>query len=352
VEDDSSSLMKAEIDCVSGQPLFRQEGELDKVNKEAVSPSSKSKRMDVFRFLVMASIFVVVDVLALFVASPFQAAGVVAFENPADPLNLVYLFLSLIVFTAFMLLIARFWKKRFVQIIVLGSTGLLVFYVVFPFLAYVVPELWSLGLSLGLVAVLLVLLVKYPEWYVIDVCGILMGLAAMTMLGISLRVPLVVALLILLAVYDAISVYQTKHMADLADTVLDLKLPVVLVIPWSLRYSLIKETRSLKERLKEREREKEQGEPEESEASLIGLGDIVMPGTLAVSAFANVPAGYGLLIALAVMLGTVVGYAVLAFASGGRPQAGLPYLCSGALLGYAISSYLLTGGLAGISLLG
>lgn len=317
-----------------------------------MSADSKAERMDVLRFSVMASIFVVVDVLALFVAAPFQAAGIVAFENPADPLNLVYLFLTLIVFTAVMLLIARFWTKRLVQIIILASTGFLVFYVVFPFLAYVVPDLWSLGLSFVLVASLLVLLVKHPEWYVIDVCGILVGLAAMAMLGVSLIIPLVVALLIVLAVYDAISVYQTKHMVDLADTVLDLKLPVMLVIPWRLRYSFLKETRSLKERLKERER-KEQGEREESHASFLGLGDIVMPGTLAVSAFTNLPSGNGLLIALSVMLGTVVGFAALAFVSSGdRPQAGLPYLCGGALLGYVISSYLLTGGLAGFNLLG
>ncbi len=301
----------------------------------------------------MVSIFVVVDLLALFVAAPFQAAGLVAFENPSDPLNLVFFFLSLIVFTAVMLLIARFWKKQLVQVIVLASTGLLVFYVIFPFLTYVLPDLWSLAVSMGSVALLLVLLVKYPEWYVIDVCGILVGLSAMAMLGVSLSVPLIVALLIALAVYDAISVYQTKHMVDLADTVLDLKLPVLLVIPWSLRYSLLKETRSLKERLKDREKQKEQAQREENEASFMGLGDVVMPGTLAVSAFTNLSAGDGLLIALAVILGTVLGFTVLALVSrSGRPQAGLPFLCSGALLGYVLSSYLLTGGLTGFSFFG
>jgi presenilin-like A22 family membrane protease len=224
--------------------------------------------------------------------------------------------------------------------------------VVFPFLTYVVPELLSLGLSFVSVAFLLVLLVKYPEWYVINLCGISVSLAAMTMLGVSLIVPLVVALLIVLAVYDAISVYQTKHMVDLADVVLDLKLPVILVIPWSLRYSFLKETKRLKERLKEREQNKQE-EPGESHASFIGLGDIIIPGTLTVSAFVNLPSGNGLLIALSATLGTVVGFAVLMFVSGGdKPQAGLPYLCGGALLGYAISSYLLTGGLAGFNLLG
>jgi len=34
----------------------------------------------------------------------------------------------------------------------------------------------------------------------------------------------------------------------------------------------------------------------------------------------------------------------------GKPQAGLPYLCGGAILGYIVSSYLLFGRLVGFSL--
>lgn len=145
-----------------------------------------------------------------------------------------------------------------------------------------------------------------------------------------------------MAAYDAISVYQTKHMIDLADTVLDLKLPIMLVIPKSRKYSLMKETKSLKQKLKDQE---------EREASFIGLGDIVIPGALVVSTFYNLSSN-GLLIALSVMLGTLFGFAVLATSLiiKGKPQAGLPYLCSGAILGYVVSSYLLFGGLIGFGL--
>jgi len=53
---------------------------------------------------------------------------------------------------------------------------------------------------------------------------------------------------------------------------------------------------------------------------------------------------------LSVMLGTLVGFAVLMRAvMKGKPQAGLPYLCSGAILGYLVSSYLLFGELVGLT---
>ena len=239
-----------------------------------MSGSEKAKAKDIFPLFLMAALLLVTDGLALLVAKPFEAVGLVAFENPTDPLDLIYLFSTFLVITVIILLISKFWKKRLVQGIVLGATGLLVFSVISSFLTFVLPDLWSLVFSVVSVAFLLALLVKYPEWYVVDTCGVLVGFATIAMLGISLSIPLVIILLIAMAVYDAISVYQTKHMIDLADTVLDLKLPVVLVIPKTRKYSLLKETKRLKQKLEDQE---------EREASFMGLGDIVFPGTLVVA---------------------------------------------------------------------
>jgi presenilin-like A22 family membrane protease len=186
------------------------------------------------------------------------------------------------------------------------------------------------------------MLVKYPEWYVVDMSGILIGVGAIAMLGISLKIHLVIILLIGLSIYDAISVYKTKHMIDLADTIVDLRLPNMFVIPKKREYSLVKETESLKEKLRK---------GEERDAFFMGVGDVVFPGILAVSIFHNL-ASNGLLIALSVMLGTLLGFTVLmTFVLKGKPQAGLPYLCIGAILGYLVSSYLVFGGIVGLTLL-
>ena len=304
--------------------------------------AKKREMKDFFPVFLMGGLFVLIHSLALLVVAPFEAVGIVAFENPNDPMNLVFLFLTMLLFTAAILLIAKFWKKQLIQVIFLGATGFTAFYMFFPLLSFIVPDMWSLFLSITAVAILVVTLVKYPEWYVIDICCVIVGVGAIAILGISLSIFLVIVLLVGLAIYDAISVYQTKHMIDLADTVLYLKLPVMLVIPKIRKYSLTKETKSLKEKLEE---------DEKREAFFMGLGDVVMPGVLVVSAFYNAPSN-GLLLALSVMLGTLFGFVLLmAFVIKGKPQAGLPYLCSGAILGYLISSYILFGKLVGLPFL-
>ncbi|MDH5437416.1 MAG: presenilin family intramembrane aspartyl protease [Candidatus Bathyarchaeota archaeon] len=305
-----------------------------------MNKDKKTEMKDFFPVFLMGGLFVLIHGLALFVTRPFEAADMVVFDNPNDPMNIVYFFLTLVLFTVAILLIAKFWKKQLIQGIILGATGYFAFFMFYPLLAIVVPEVWSLFLSITAAAILLIALVKYPEWYVIDVCGIIVGVGAIATFGISLSIFLVIVLLIGLAIYDAISVYKTKHMIDLADTVLDLKLPIILVIPKIREYSLIKETKSLKEKLRD---------DEERHAFFMGLGDIIIPGFLVASTFHNI-AGNGLLIALSVMLGTLFGFiALMRTVIKGKPQAGLPYLCSGAILGYLISSYLLSGELVGLT---
>jgi presenilin-like A22 family membrane protease len=296
----------------------------------------------VFPIFLMGSLFVIIHLLSILITQPFEETGLDVFENPNDPTNLLVFFVIMLVVTATILLIAKFWKKQFIQVIILGSIAYTSFFVFYTLLSLLVPNaLLSSFLSIVAAAILVFALVKHPEWYIINLCGIIVGVGAIGIFGISLSIFLVIVMLIGLSIYDAISVYKTKHMIDLADAVMDLKLPVMLVVPKTREYSLLKETKGLKEKLEEKE---------EREAFFLGLGDIVMPGILVVSSFYNI-SDNGFLIALSVMLGTLVGFAVLmSVVIKGKPQAGLPYLCSGAILGYVISSYLLSGGLAGLIL--
>ncbi len=183
-----------------------------------------------------------------------------------------------------------------------------------------------------------ILLFKYPEWYVVDFVGIVVAGGVCAIIGISLAILPILVLLIILAVYDAISVYKTKHMVDLADKVVDWHLPILLVIPKNLKYSFLKQ-KGLKKQLKE---------GTEREAMFMGLGDIIIPGTLAISAFHFLSpftsgAGYtsNLIVAIGVLIGTLVGFAALMrYVVKGNPQAGLPLLNSGAISGYFITYWL------------
>ena len=295
---------------------------------------------DIFPVILMGFLFVVIQGLALLIVGPFEAAGMQAFENTDDPVNLVVIFAILLAITAIILLIAKFWKKQVIQLIILGAIGYTAFWVFRPLLMLILPWQMAMLLSVIIAIILVIILYRFPEWYVIDICGIIIGAGAIAIFGISLGVLLVILLLVGLAIYDAISVYKTKHMIDLADTVMDLKLPVLLVIPKIRSYSLIKETKSLKEKLKS---------GEERDAFFMGLGDVVMPGILVAAVYTNIADGFP--IALGVMIGTLFGFAVLmSFVMKGKPQAGLPFLGGGAILGYVVSSFLKFGVLAGLTL--
>lgn len=317
--------------------------------------SKQIRRKNIFPIAMMGFLFVLIHGLALLAAGPFEAADMHMFEEEDNPMNIALIFGIIIVITAVLLLIAKYWLKQVIQFIILGAVWYTSAVVFNPLFDLVIPTSISISIPVAsdtilvisasvilsiIVAVILVLvLIKFPEWYVIDICGIVIGAGAIALFGISLGVFLVIILLIILAVYDAISVYKTKHMIELADTVVDLKLPVLLVIPKIRKYSLLKETKRLKEKLKD---------DEERDAFFMGLGDVVMPGILVVAAYHSIPDG--LPIALSVMLGTLFGFAVLmTFVIKGKPQAGLPSLCGGAILGYVISSYLLFGSLTGIN---
>jgi len=289
--------------------------------------------------------FVIIQGLALFLLQPFEHAGIQpAFDNPDDFANILYILAIMLIFTLVILFIAKYWKKQVIQFIILGAIGYTAFYAFFlPLIVLALPHVpaaFILGISLLLAIILVILLYKYPEWYIIDLCGVVIGTSAIIVFGISLGVLLVLVLLICLAIYDAISVYKTKHMIDLADTVMDLKLPVLLVVPKIRKYSILKETKRLKESI---------DEGEERDAFFMGLGDIVMPGILVVAVYANVP--NGLPVSIGTLLGTLVGYAILMrYVLKGNPQAGLPLLCGGAILGYVVSSFLVFGTLVGLHL--
>jgi presenilin-like A22 family membrane protease len=319
-----------------------------------------SLKKDILPIFFMCCLFLLIYAIAISITIPFQQADMEAFEDSGDPMNLVFIFSIVIVMTAIILLIAKFWKKRLIQLIIIGAVGYTSAVVFNPIYDIFIPKSWtvtipipnivsiviSISVILSIISalVLVILLFKYPEWYVIDICGIFVGAGAIAIFGISLDILLIIILLIILAIYDAISVYKTKHMIDLADTVMDLKLPVLLVIPKILKYSLIKETKSLKDKLKE---------DEKRDAFFMGLGDVVMPGILVIAVYFyainnNLP---GLPIALGVILGILAGFMVLmTFVIKGKPQAGLPCLCGGAIIGYLISSYILFGELIGLSL--
>jgi len=121
-------------------------------------------------------------------------------------------------------------------------------------------------------------------------------------------------------------------MVDLADSVMNLKLPILLVIPKSRGYSFLDQG-SLVEQI---------DKGEKREALFMGLGDLVIPGALVVSS----KVALGWTVGIFSMVGSLIGFWILmTYVLSGRPQAGLPLLNGGAILGYLIGAYFVVGDL-------
>jgi presenilin-like A22 family membrane protease len=282
--------------------------------------------------IVMAAIILTVQITALLLASPMDANDMQAFENPDSTANAIYYIGVILVFTFLLLMAIKRNMQWSIQLSILLAVGATMYYVFYALLSIADVSIITNNVVSGLLAAALtILLYKFPEWYIIDTVGLIIGAGASAIFGISLSILPVIVLLLLLAIYDAISVYKTKHMIDLAEGVMDLRLPILFVIPKHLKYSFIED--SFK---------KEDGQ--EREAFFMGLGDAIMPTILVVSAnvflvqkatlnyigFISYPA-------LGAMIGTIVGFMALTIlVMKGKPQAGLPFLNSGVILGYIV----------------
>ncbi len=307
---------------------------------------------EIYSIIGMGAIFIFTQVLALIISGPMSDAGYQAFEDPEDPMNPIMYMVIILLFTGVILLLIKAGKKNFVQMLILFASWLALYSVILLPLFYI---FWYFGgnpppvssqeaiinliniLALVIAFILTYILYKFPEWYVVNSLGIIIGAGVTAILGISLGLYPILILLIGLAIYDAIAVYKTKHMVSLADAVIEQHLPVLLVVPKSKKYSFRKQ-KGIKRNLKKKKK---------IEAMFMGLGDIIIPGSLAVSAYTFFSSGgptfESSMVAMATIVGGLIGFlALMKFVMKGNPQAGLPLLNTGAILGFAIAVLIFT----------
>lgn len=295
------------------------------------------------------------QLIAIGIAPLFAFASFQAFPEPDNPTNAVVYLVLILVFTAVILAFVKLRRRNVARGLILASIFLtLAFILLLPLFFLLVwindgifnsefgGNLATL-LAFVLAGLLIVLLVKVPEWYVVDTIGFATAAGVTAIMGISFSILPALILLVALAAYDAWAVYRTKHMVALADELTSQRLPVLLVVPKHRGYKF-SEQKSLKEQL---------AEGEEREAMFIGLGDLIIPGIMAVSARAFLRDDFGLqagpvppsgFVALAAIAGTLVGFAILMrFVLKGNPQAGLPLLNGGAIAGFFLGVLLVYG---------
>ncbi|AIY90649.1 presenilin family intramembrane aspartyl protease PSH [Geoglobus acetivorans] len=239
--------------------------------------------------------FLLTALLALYIAPYYSSAGMQAFEDTSDVANSVYYILMILGFTAIVILLIKLRKdllKPLFYLLILITY----FYAFMPFIGVLsaIPSI-----------ILLYLLAKTRHWMVVNISALLIASAVTAIFGISLEPFPVIVLLTLLAAYDYIAVHKTKHMLTLADSVSEMKIPVVFIIPGKNR------------------------------DAIMGVGDAVMPNILAVSAitFNSSP--------IQALLTVIFGYAGLLILlkmveTRKEAQPGLPILNASAILGFLL----------------
>jgi presenilin-like A22 family membrane protease len=295
---------------------------------------SESSRVQV---LVMLFFVIAVQLLALAVTPAISAGENRVFQDPASASNPVVYMLLILAFTALLLLAMKLKKGWIVSGFIQLSIAASIYYLLAAFMSPLLALLPTAGV--------LLLLHYYPEWYVIDAFGIVVCAGISSLFGISMTVLPTILLLLILAVYDAISVYKTRHMVSLAEGVIKMKAPLLFVVPKSRSYSFRKDQFSSsgaeESRAGESQAEGSRASGSQSGgkrgAYFLGLGDAIIPTILVISANTSLPAGgfFGVnLPAIGAMLGTYLGFLLLMTTSRDRPQAGLPFLNSGVILGF------------------
>ena len=337
----------------------------------------KAAIMDQWRSMAgMGAMFVSSILFGVFIQPFYNFEEMRAFgeEGTTEAGNILFELFMIFLFTIAVIWLARKGKEVVIKAIVflaLGYSLLLAIMPVIAILDYVLglnsgSALFSL-ICLGIAGGMMYTLHRYPEWYVVNTVGVLVGSGVIVMLGIAFVPVLIILFMVLAAIYDHWAVNGSKHMLELADTMIDLKLPVLLVAPKDTSYTFLKQDGDIREGTEPRPQsppeEVEMGmtKPKQRDALFMGLGDVIFPGMLVISSITflpeigpvvfdfwgdpSKPVHLGpMMVGMGTLLGGLLGYAALMTqVARGKPQAGLPLLNGGSILGYLLSGALAIG---------
>ncbi len=316
----------------------------------------------------MASMFIGTILIGLFIQPVYNFDEIRAFgESGSTKVGFIFFELLMIfLFTIIIIWMARKGLDYLIKGFVMFALGISLFYTIWPvalilrWLILVVTDFDMSATFLNIFAILttvglMTLLYKYPEWYVVNSVGVLVGAGVITLLGVTFTPSLIIIFMLIAAIYDHWAVNKSKHMLELADTMINLKLPVLLVAPKERGYSFRDEKEKImQEDISSTDNNQNRTEKKSRDALFMGLGDVIFPGILVISSVTflpeigpvvfdiwgdpSLPIHLGpMLVGLGTLFGGLCGYvALMTQVARGKPQAGLPLLNGGSILGYII----------------
>ena len=340
-----------------------------------------------YRFtLSMMCLFIIVQSLALFLTSPIQSyitSNDLQYTTDPNSLSNATQIIFMIIFVTLVVLLAIKLKIQwFIALFQYLFTAFIlgtIFFILLGFISFTGNQAIIIATLLSIVVTAVLFL--FPEWYVIDLTGILEISAIVVYLGSAFSIYPVLAILAFTAVEDYIAVYKTKHMQVMVSGMdiikysdgkavtsqlehhpkeyypndklpndyhpngkhpndyhlndkhpkenhlikknpsflKSIRIPLSFIIPKQLPYSVFDV----------------QINPDGTgKAIYIGFGDLTFPTLLVVSAKTFMNVHYAV---AGAMIGTLVGvFGLMHLTSRRKMHAGLPFLNTGAIIGFLI----------------
>jgi presenilin-like A22 family membrane protease len=186
------------------------------------------KNFEIFGFLSAA--FLITQLLGMFVTSTLISLNVkstILTEDINDPINAIYLFFMILLMTGIILLILKFRKKSnflwIIEMISVFFTGLIVFGSFFPNNDLIALILTAIVFSLRYT--------KKENLWIKNLVSVIAISGAGALLGVSIGVLPVLMFIFILAIYDLVAVFKTKHMITLGQAVVKRNFAFTISMP-------------------------------------------------------------------------------------------------------------------------
>ncbi len=245
----------------------------------------------------------------------------------------LYFLLSMLLFTAVIIFLSRRKKTGIFRYLFGAAMALAIFYmasIVYVFAFNLLAEYVNIPLTssqyeivyeiavLATAAIFFYVLTFRQNWIAINFAGVMASSVLAIVWSQSLGLYFAILLLVVVAVYDYIAVFVTKHMVELANASLESMVPLFFIMPSSRHFD------SSNLRI--------EGGSEERGAILLGFGDVAIPNIMIMTSFSYFHYQIFPFLILP-LLGGLAAMVVL-FTYIKRPAPGLPFLNTGVLLGF------------------
>ncbi len=159
-------------------------------------------------------------------------------DNPEDPINSLGLIAYMLVGTAFILIAIKFfpdkllyWVLKGIEALALVTTAFITFWGLIGYVPSVESDI-AQALAIILAVALIIIRIFMPQYLIWrNISSIVATVGVGALLGVSIGVLPVIVFLILLAAYDYIAVFKTKHMVTMAKAVAKKNLSFTFALP-------------------------------------------------------------------------------------------------------------------------